>query len=151
MNKTVELGAVLFSLLLWSCGGDSSPTASTPTPVATSITLSEASLSFTSLGTTSQLSATVKDQNGATMASATVMWATSDAAVATVSSTGLVTSVTYGTATITAKSGSASATVSVTVAQFYLAENGVTVMCSDADVGQTGEVNGIVYTKRSKS
>ena len=35
--------------------------------------------------------------------------------------------------------------------QFYLAANGVTVMCPDADVGQTGEVNGIVYTKRSKA
>ena len=36
-------------------------------------------------------------------------------------------------------------------AQFYLAANGVTVMCPDADVGQKGEVNGIVYTKRSRS
>ena len=42
------------------------------------------------------------------------------------------------------------ATVSV-AATFYLAANGVTVMCPDADVGQTGEVNGIVYTKRSRS
>ena len=60
MKKTIKLGAVLFSLLLWSCGGDSSPTASTPTPtpVATSITLSTTSLSFASLGATSQLSAT---------------------------------------------------------------------------------------------
>ena len=48
----------------------------------------------------------------------------------------------------------ASFTVGVSVpvaAQFYLAANGVTVMCPDADVGQTGEVNGIVYTKRSKA
>ena len=35
--------------------------------------------------------------------------------------------------------------------QFYLAANGVTVMCPDGDVGQKGEVNGIVYTKRSKA
>ena len=46
---------------------------------------------------------------------------------------------------------SASATARVTAAQFYLAANGVTAMCPDADVGQTGEVNGIVYTKRSRS
>ena len=116
MNKSIELGAVVFSLLLWSCGGDSSPTASTPTPtpVATSITLSATSVSLTSLGATSQLSATVKDQNGATMTSPTVTWATSDAAIATVSDAGLVTSVAYGTATITATSGSLSATASVT-------------------------------------
>jgi hypothetical protein len=119
MKKTVALGSVLFSLLLWSCGGDnSSPTASTPTPtpVATSITLSATSLSFTSVGATFPLSSTVKDQNGATMSGATVTWATSDASVATVSSTGLVTAVANGTETITATSGSASDTASVTVA-----------------------------------
>jgi len=33
---------------------------------------------------------------------------------------------------------SASATASVTAAQFYLAANGVTVMCPDGDVGQKG-------------
>ena len=36
-------------------------------------------------------------------------------------------------------------------AQFCLAENGVTVNGWSADVGQKGEVNGIVYTKRSRS
>ena len=52
MKRTVAFSALLFSLFLWSCGGDSTPTAPTPTPVATSITLSEASLSFASLGAT---------------------------------------------------------------------------------------------------
>ncbi len=32
---------------------------------------------------------------------------------------------------------------------FELAPNGVTVLCDDADVGDTGEVNGTVYTKRT--
>jgi len=100
MKKTVGLGSVLFPLLLWSCGGGDSPTTPTtptptPTPVATSITISEANLSFASLGDTTQLSATVKDQNGATMAGVTVAWATSKDAVATVSSTGLA----FGTST----------------------------------------------------
>jgi hypothetical protein len=100
--------------------GDHTPTTptSTPTPVATSITLAVTSLSFASLGATSQLSATVKDQNSATMASATVTWAATGGA-ATVSSAGLVTSVADGPApapaTITATSGSVSATASVSV------------------------------------
>ena len=68
MKHIVALSAVVFLLLLWSCGGDGSPT--TPTPIATSITLSVTSLSLASLGATSQLSATVKDQNGATMSGA---------------------------------------------------------------------------------
>ena len=37
------------------------------------------------------------------------------------------------------------------VALFYLADNGTTVMCPDANVGDTGEVNGVTYTKRSLS
>jgi len=118
--RYIRLTAVL---LLLACGdGGTTPTSpptppTPPTPVATSITLSATTLSFSSLGATQQLSATVKDQNGATMASATVTWATSSASVATVSSSGLVTSVANGTATATATSGSANGTAAVTVAQ----------------------------------
>jgi len=36
-------------------------------------------------------------------------------------------------------------------ATFSLASNGVTVMCPGGDVGDTGEVGGVTYTKRSKS
>jgi surface protein len=32
---------------------------------------------------------------------------------------------------------------------FYLAQNGVTIKCEDATIGDTGTVNGITYTKRS--
>jgi hypothetical protein len=118
MNKTVAFSAVMGSLLFWSCGGDdASPTSPTTTPtptlVASAITLSVTSLSLDSVGGTSQLSATVKDQNGGTMASAAVTWATSDAAVATVSSSGLVTAISPGTANITAAHLTLSATASV--------------------------------------
>ena len=34
---------------------------------------------------------------------------------------------------------------------FYLAENGITVMCPEAQVGETGEVDGVEYTKRQSS
>ncbi len=33
--------------------------------------------------------------------------------------------------------------------QFYLAENGVTVKCPEADIGDNGTVNGVTYTKRA--
>ena len=36
------------------------------------------------------------------------------------------------------------------LAPFYLAENGTTIICSDAEIGETGTVNDIVYTKRSR-
>ena len=38
-----------------------------------------------------------------------------------------------------------------TGSDFYLADNGVTVMCPDADVGDSGEVNGTVYTRRDRA
>ena len=101
-------------LLLLACGdGGTTPT----TPVATSITLSATSLNFSSLGETQQLSATVTDQNGATVGGASLSWTTSSALVATVSSAGLVTAIGNGAATITATSGSLSATGTVIVSQ----------------------------------
>jgi len=115
-----KLHALAAVLLFTACGGESnSPTAppTPPTPVATSVTLSATSLSFSFLGETSALTATVRNQNGQAMNGAAVTWATSSSSVATVSSTGLVTSVADGTATITATSGSVSATAPVTVAQ----------------------------------
>ena len=41
--------------------------------------------------------------------------------------------------------------VSATVPSFDLAANGVTITCSAADVGETGVVGGVTYTKRSKA
>ena len=111
-------------LLILACGdsastpsGGSTPTSPTPTPtpVATSITLSATSLSFTAMGETIQISATVLDQSGKAMTGATVSWSTSDGSVADVSSTGLVTAIGTGTATITGTSGSVNATASVVV------------------------------------
>ena len=33
---------------------------------------------------------------------------------------------------------------------FYLADNGITVKCEEAEFGESGEVNGVTYTKRTK-
>ena len=67
------------------------------------------------LGDTVQLTATVLDQNSQPVTGAVVTWTSSDEAVATVSAEGLVTGVGNGTATITARSGSAFAELEVTV------------------------------------
>ncbi|SVC02086.1 uncharacterized protein METZ01_LOCUS254940, partial [marine metagenome] len=105
-------------LLLAACGGDSTTAPTTPpTPVATSITLSATSLSFASLGEAQQLTATVKDQNGATMSGAFVTWTSSNTAIATVLGNGLVTAISVGSANVLVQSGAVSAMASVTVAQ----------------------------------
>jgi len=96
------------------CGGSESP-AEPETPVATTVALTPTTLNFSSAGETQQLTPTVSDQNGATISGASVTWASSASTVASVSSTGFVSAVADGTATITAASGSASGTASVTV------------------------------------
>ena len=111
----------LLLLILAGCGGTESPTETTTettdTHVATTVTFSATTLSFSSFEDTQQLTATVRDQNGATMSGAPVTWVSSSSNVASVSSTGLVTAVADGTATVTATLGSATGTVSVTVQQ----------------------------------
>ena len=112
MNKVESMRYIRLTavLLLVACG-DGGTTPTTPaTPVATSVTLTVTNLSFASLGQTQQLTATVQDQNGATMNGASVTWSTSATSVATVSASGLVTAVANGTATITATAGSGNGT-----------------------------------------
>ena len=45
----------------------------------------------------------------------------------------------------------ASEVVTAVTPDFYLAANGVTVVCTDAAVGETGTVDGVEYTKRSRA
>ena len=82
-----------------------------PPIVVTAITLNTNSLSFGQLNSTQQLTATTTPVGGE------VIWSSSNPSVATVSATGLVTAVGWGNATITATSGSVSATCSVAIAQ----------------------------------
>ena len=94
-------------------GGDGGGT----TSVATTVTLTPASVSLSSLSETEQLNPTVTDQDGQTIAGASVSWSSSLTAIATVSPTGLVTAVSNGAATIRATSGTVTGTAAVTVQQ----------------------------------
>ena len=124
------LVSMSFMILTGCGGGDSGPTSPTPstptpptppapppTPVATSIAVTPASHTLSAIGATVQLSATVRDQNNNPMSGQTVNWNSSNTAVATVSGSGLVTAVSNGTAQITARSGNASGTANITVAE----------------------------------
>lgn len=107
-----------------------------PTPVPTSISLNKTTVSLDAIGATDQLTATVKDQNGATMSGQSVTWTSSAEGVATVSNSGLVTAVANGTATITAKSGTPTNTATVTVAQVATAASKTAGDAQTATVGQ---------------
>jgi uncharacterized protein YjdB len=94
-----------------ACSGGTEP----PPPVA-SVLVSPPSSSVI-VGGTVQLTATPRDAQGGTLANRTVTWSSTNTAVATVSSTGLVTAVTIGgpvTIVATSEGQDGSATVTVT-------------------------------------
>ncbi len=100
-----------------SSGIASATAAVTVMQSASRIVLESSSATLVSLGETVQLTATVQDANGQAVDGAAVTWSSSDEGVATVGAQGLVTAVSNGSATITARSGSVSATAAVTVMQ----------------------------------
>ena len=120
---TSRLGATasLIVLSVVACGGEepvaAPPPPSPPPPVATSVTVSPRMVTLTAVGQTAQLAAQVVDQNGRVMPGTPVAWASSDASTATVDNAGLVTAEANGTASVTATSGAAAGSATVTVRQ----------------------------------
>src|ERR1041385_8029407 len=107
-------------------------------PVA-SVTLSPAAASLT-VGATTQLTATPKDANGTALSGRVVTWATSNAAAATVSASGLVTGVAAGSATITATSEGQSGTSAVTVTNVPVASVALSPATASITVGATTQL-----------
>jgi hypothetical protein len=103
---------LLTSLLYAGCGGGG-----VEPKVPTMAALNAGTVSLTAIGQTHQLTATVTDQDGATISSPSITWASTNTAVATVDASGLVTAAGNGSAKITATAGSATASADVTVSQ----------------------------------
>src|SRR6266571_3808376 len=91
----------------------SGTTAAPPTGSVASITLNPTSASI-AVGATQQVTATLKDANG-NIVTGTITWASSNASMATVSGSGLVTGVAAGSATISAASDGVTGTMAITV------------------------------------
>ena len=103
-----------------------------PPPVVTTVTVSPPSASVVA-GSTVALQATVKDQNGNVMSGQTVAWSSNNAS-ATVNSSGVVSGISAGSATITATSSGKSGTSAITVAAAPPVVTTVTVTPSSASV-----------------
>jgi len=85
--------------------------------VLASIVVTPATPSLGALGATVQLQASARDSNAQAIGGKMFDWASSDHAVATVNTSGLVTAVANGTATVTATAEGVDGTTTVTVAQ----------------------------------
>ena len=117
----IRLFAIMAAMALAKgCGDGGSPTTPRVDPVQqrpAAVTVSPATAELTAVGATVQLSVEVRDQNGNVMTGAAVTWSTSNPTVATVETSGLVTAVAGGTATVTASAGTATGSAAVTVMQ----------------------------------
>ena len=91
--------------------------------MVSAVGVSPAALEFSALGDTLRLAAEAVDANGHPVEGATVMWASGDAAVVVVDTSGLVRSVANGEAVVTATAGSVSGTAEATVEQVVTAVN----------------------------
>jgi len=134
----VKAGSATITATSGSASGTASITV-TPVPAA-SVTITPSTLSVV-VGTTGPLTATVKDAAGNVLTGRTVTWAAAPTAVATVSSTGVVTGESVGTATITATSGSASGTATVTVTPVPVATVTVSPGSATLTIGGTAPLS----------
>jgi hypothetical protein len=124
---------------LLACGGDggSSPGPIAPTgPVVTTIVVISPGIPL-QVGGTFALSAEVRDEKGATIAGKTVTWTSANAAVATVSSAGVVTGTGPGTTTISASVDSKTGSATVSVAQVPVFAVTITPLAGPAVAGET--------------
>jgi uncharacterized protein YjdB len=95
--------------------GQAAMTVTLPPPVVTTLTITVPATTL-AFGQTTTATVAAKDQYGAAIASGTASWASGTPAVATVNATtGVITAVTAGTATMTVTASGKTATATVTV------------------------------------
>jgi hypothetical protein len=109
----------------------------TDTKVPSAISVTPVAVTLDAVGKTQQLTPVVTDQDGATIASPSITWASDNTAVATVTGSGLVSAAGAGSAHVTATAGAVNASVDITVTQTPTQLQKVTGDQQTANVGQT--------------
>jgi trimeric autotransporter adhesin len=150
-NAGLVTGVAAGTAVITAASGSVSATTTITVTAAASLRLTTITLSGGSsvvAGSTLQLTAAPKDQNGNAIA-ATITWASSATGVASVNSGGLVTGVAAGTANITATSGGVvgTAVITVTAASSYPLSANVDATIANSftpasvDIASNGTVN----------
>ncbi len=101
IRSTRAVFALLTSVAVLSACGEDGPAAPPPSVASGAVTVTTGRDTLT-VGATASLSAAFVNTNGQPVAGRTPQWSSSDASVATVSSTGIVTAVGFGSTTIEA-------------------------------------------------
>ena len=116
------------------------------------LTVTPNELLFSTIGESQDVLVQVKDAGGFIMDSP-VTWESTNPSVVTIDSAGIATAQGNGIAEITARVATLTSSVAVEVEAitFSLDSNGITVLCPDAAIGDTGEIDGVVYTKRDRA
>ena len=101
-------------------------------------------------GDSQQFVATVYDQTDEVMEGETVTWTSDNSGIASVDMTGLATGNSEGETVIMAASGTVTGSAQLNVlataeSGFFLANNGITIRCPDAEPGEIGVVDGVEY------
>src|SRR5687768_14141894 len=121
---------------------DTSLITATTVPVA-SVTLSPPTASV-DVGQTVQLQAITRDADGVTLTGRAVAWSSSNAGIARVSTSGLVTAVAAGSATITGTSEGQSGASTITVTMVPVASVTVTPATTSVDSSKTVQLTAVV-------
>ncbi len=126
MRFTV-LAVALSTMSVLACGGKDTvgPGTGSGAPTVASVVVTPGNATLVSLGETAQLTASARDGSGNTISGKTFTWSSSDASIATVNTSGLVTSVANGSVTITATTDGISGSGSVTVAYVFTVSGSV--------------------------
>ena len=102
------------------------------------------------IGEIQQFTATLYDLHGELLNGPDVAWSSDDEDIADIGGDGLASGKSEGDAVINAASGPAIGSAQLTVTAgtesgFFLAENGITIRCPEAQPGDIGTVNGVEY------
>jgi len=148
LTRFLPIVALLqISLLSISCGGSSGPGPSEPeTPYAANVTIAPGVASLNAVGATVQFTATVRDQRGREMSGQSVSWNSSASDVASVSSTGLATAQTDGSATIVAVASptvTGWATLTVEIIELEITTGSTPIGIAGEPYGLTLEAKGV--------
>jgi uncharacterized protein YjdB len=98
---------------------------------------------------TTNLTATARNSNGSSISGVTFTWSSSNTSIATVSSSGVVTGVAPGTATIFAVAGGKTGTSSITVQLAPVDRVVVSPASSTVNKGQTKQLTATLYDQRN--